>query len=520
MHLKNFLFFNCFFITTLPLFSQGLINNGAHITLNNGGAVYIDGGTSGDFINQDAAGPSYGRITIITDGYMYLEGDWTNNSADPTNKVFTTTSLGEIYFSGANAQSIGGTSSTNFPTLGTQNTSGIANGITLNIPTFVFTQLKLSDGVINTSSSNYLRLEDGAISGTGANTSYVDGPLRYAMALSGSRSLSLPLGKGNDWRPVILTPTHGAATEYYYTAELFNADAQALGFIKPPTITHVSYVHYYTITRNSTNNFTNATLRIYYSNTDGYNDGVTDAANLGVAKDDGSGNWVDITSGGGSANNVGNILSASYSPQNTYFVLANRNGGTNPLPITLLDFSGECYNEKYKKIKWTTTSETNNDFFTIEATTNPSGSWSLIGTIDGAGNSTTTTNYEFIDTLSLHSTIHTIYYRLKQTDFDGTTTTFPSITVTCKNFNPGISFYLFPNPSDGMINLFFSGMKNEQTIITISDVLGRELLTKTLLVKDDLYVEKINLQNEIPAGTYFVTSANNQYQFTQKLIIH
>jgi hypothetical protein len=91
--------------------------------------------------------------------------------------------------------------------------------------------------------------------------------------------------------------------------------------------------------------------------------------------------------------------------------------GVVALPIELIGFSA------YKKgmnneLSWSTFSEINNDFFSIEKTLDGI-VYETVGEINGAGNSTNTLFYSLTD-YDVRRTIN--YYRLKQTDFDGKNT--------------------------------------------------------------------------------------------------
>ncbi|PKR80526.1 hypothetical protein CW751_09125 [Brumimicrobium salinarum] len=87
-----------------------------------------------------------------------------------------------------------------------------------------------------------------------------------------------------------------------------------------------------------------------------------------------------------------------------------------PLPIELISFSAdESAFKNQVDLNWSTASEKNNDFFTLEKSTNGK-DWELLKTLNGAGNSTHTLKYRWTDQ-SPYSGIS--YYRLKQTDFDG-----------------------------------------------------------------------------------------------------
>lgn len=85
------------------------------------------------------------------------------------------------------------------------------------------------------------------------------------------------------------------------------------------------------------------------------------------------------------------------------------------LPIELINFSLDKYNDNVK-INWTTGSELNNDYFTIERSFDGY-IWEEIDRIDGAGNSSSFIYYSYIDKQFNLSGI--VYYRLKQTDYDG-----------------------------------------------------------------------------------------------------
>lgn len=84
-----------------------------------------------------------------------------------------------------------------------------------------------------------------------------------------------------------------------------------------------------------------------------------------------------------------------------------------PLPVTMQSFTATASNNRVL-LKWSTATEIDNDYFTIERSANGS-TWNQIGTVDGAGNSTSVLNYQFTDNQPLSGVS---YYRIKQTDFD------------------------------------------------------------------------------------------------------
>lgn len=84
------------------------------------------------------------------------------------------------------------------------------------------------------------------------------------------------------------------------------------------------------------------------------------------------------------------------------------------LPIDLVSFTGKKDGNN-NALKWTTASELNNDFFTVEKTLGGE-IFEIIGTENGAGNSNQYVDYSLVD-YNVREVIN--YYRLKQTDFDG-----------------------------------------------------------------------------------------------------
>lgn len=84
------------------------------------------------------------------------------------------------------------------------------------------------------------------------------------------------------------------------------------------------------------------------------------------------------------------------------------------LPIELMTFEGVNKNI-FNELRWKTASENNNDYFTVEKSTDGE-DFNLVQTVEGAGNSTTVNQYMIMD----YDFVYGInYYRLKQTDFDG-----------------------------------------------------------------------------------------------------
>jgi len=203
------------------------------------------------------------------------------------------------------------------------------------------------------------------------------------------------------------------------------------------------------------------------------------------------GQWLQpIGSSSGVTSGIGSLTAngiTNFSP----FVLVNSNG---LLPIELLSFKGSCINGAIT-LYWETASELNNDYFTIEKSTDAI-NWELSAIIDGGGTSTQAKNYSYTDkTISRDADI--IYYRLKQTDYDGKNISFPPIGVA--KCNEDVEVLVYPNPASEI--LFIKSTKTNtsyETSLTSSD--GKLIFNG--LLADELISLNIS---EIAQGIYFLT---------------
>ncbi|MEO6882536.1 MAG: T9SS type A sorting domain-containing protein [Bacteroidia bacterium] len=195
-----------------------------------------------------------------------------------------------------------------------------------------------------------------------------------------------------------------------------------------------------------------------------------------------------------------------------YFTIGSINQAAAPLPISLLSFTGAC-NNGVTTLNWSTASETNNHYFTIQSTVDGS-NWTNVATIPGAGTTTQTKNYFF----TLNETSGTNYYRLSQTDYDGNTVSFNTIDVTCSG-NAEKSWVVFPNPTNGQFTLQLNGgMEKDVQSIQIYNVLGQELFSVSADNTVIQAIQNIDL-SRFSKGMYFVkVQTLNQVQ-TKKIIV-
>lgn len=160
---------------------------------------------------------------------------------------------------------------------------------------------------------------------------------------------------------------------------------------------------------------------------------------------------------------VRGISTTHISNNTTMFVTVASVQQITPLPVELINFSGECKDESIE-LNWSTLTEDNNDFFAIERSRDGV-SYEKLAEIKGAGNSLVLNEYQWVDMEPLPATS---FYRLSQTDFDGAKSIFQTISLNC---DVKETVLLYPNPFEDQ---FIMNAGSDGTI-TIIDLTGKVL---------------------------------------------
>ena len=449
---------------------------GGHFTNNNGNTTFTNiGGSTVEF-----NGPTLNQNFTNTNGAITL------------NRVTMNKLLGKLYLVGANSK------------------------ITID------SVLTMTRGIIVTRSNAALEIYlkyniSGAVVGHSA-ISYIDGKLRRAVynALNPivlNFSLDFPLGDS-------LNPGGYNLANITFTSGTVIPDI--LGFFSPwpsipppngPVASECVYATYnvneflnngfWTFSKTATSPF-NGSYNLTLSNGSWSN---TTGSGWTVARADIAANPMI----GGSWSLIGNCVVASTTAATQRTALnspANINTSFNfllatavsnvPLPIELISFSADPEQQSVV-CRWTTASETNNDYFEIQRSDNGI-DFKTIGTIKGFGAGTSTSNrsYKFIDEEPCHSLR---YYRLNQIDIDTRNSISDIIAVNCKNTDETISLY--PNPASESITYQFYQNNDEQLEVKILDITGREIKNEIVSSLKGFNTTTTTI-SELSAGVYYL----------------
>lgn len=173
------------------------------------------------------------------------------------------------------------------------------------------------------------------------------------------------------------------------------------------------------------------------------------------------------------------------------------------LPIVLQSFTVELVQDVVN-IYWTTLTETNNDYFLVERS-NDLKQWIVIDSVDGAGNSNRVLEYKSVDERP-RSTIN--YYRLKQVDYDGTSSYSMIRTVDLNSVVQRAELLVYPNPVRDRINLQFTGFKSNEFLLRIYDANGKLVYDKQLILPAGQGLYEINRTANMLQGYYIVIATD------------
>lgn len=174
------------------------------------------------------------------------------------------------------------------------------------------------------------------------------------------------------------------------------------------------------------------------------------------------------------------------------------------LPIELVSFKGYS-GERQNILNWTTASEKNSDYFSIEKSSDGL-LFKEFERVKGAGNSSQQLNYKVVDT---DITSEITYYRLKQTDFDGAYSFSEIIAVSTENKN-NLNAIIIPNPSGiGTANLNFTSTTEGVTYLKVYSITGQLIDKREIRTVKGLNLLDLNDMN-LSKGMYFFNLMMNE----------
>lgn len=180
------------------------------------------------------------------------------------------------------------------------------------------------------------------------------------------------------------------------------------------------------------------------------------------------------------------------------------------LPITLTRFDAVS-NTKSVNLSWSTATEENNAFYTIERSFDGK-NYDAVGQINGGGTTKEIANYTFEDkTVYQLAAANVAYYRLKQTDRDGLSSVYAPVAVKLTSKGSASITSVIAE------NVLFDMPTDTDVTITIFDLSGKQVASRKVAATAGF--NKVEMDFSAVQNGLFIVSINNGETITTKKIV-
>jgi hypothetical protein len=532
----NKLYTSKLFLTALGLsismgtFAQGeFINNNAKIVVNSGTNVILGSSSAAvSFINESGG-------SVENNGDIYVTGNWENNDAGG---VFST-SAGNVHLNGSSAQDIEGSQVTDFYNLNLTNARKRLDGVNARVDNQVSitsTALDLNTRTLFvesnattaiTESSGYIISETGPAAGYGKVDWNIGNNTGTYVVPFGTNEVT-PVNLEFEY-DIVNVGTVGSMGRVQFST--YPTTDHTTNLPWPTGVQHMTddfgqnnmdwvLDRYWVVDNNmQSNGYTSNWPRIDYTFTyddDDWNQGtnqITEAQLVAQRYNDIDDLWLDWLYSD-VANAGTNKLTMVLNNDLDYYDVWTLVDNSDPLPIELIKFSANCEASE-TVINWTTASETNNDYFTIERSQDGS-VFEEVAVIDGAGTSGELNSYEVTDKYPYAGTS---YYRIKQTDFDGNFEYSDLVAVSCADDNTDFGIISAYDDGNGNMNIAFNAGENDIYTATLYDIQGRLMIEESGRTYAGTNQVKLNVAN-FARGIYMLTLRNEHKAISKRVMLN
>jgi hypothetical protein len=190
----------------------------------------------------------------------------------------------------------------------------------------------------------------------------------------------------------------------------------------------------------------------------------------------------------------------------------NQNDET--LPVVLEEFVAKAIG-KAVELRWTTSSEEDNDFFAVERSLDGL-NYTKIGMVPGHGTTDVEREYTFTDR---RPATGVQFYRLVQTDFDGTSAVFGPLSVRVDALEQEMTVY--PNPlRNDVLTIRVHGFETGELVFRIADLNGRTVYSEARTIqRGGTEQVQVDVAGRLQAGMYIVQVVQGGNQFSERLVV-
>ena len=192
---------------------------------------------------------------------------------------------------------------------------------------------------------------------------------------------------------------------------------------------------------------------------------------------------------------------------------------SNEIPVELIAFNAEMVDGNVV-LSWSTATETNNNGFQIERTVRSQQSsvsnWENKGFVNGKGTRTEKTFYSFKDK---NEKPGAYLYRLKQIDFDGTSSYSNEVEIEVSGPKDFALYQNYPNPFNPSTTIKFALPVKTNLSLNVYNTLGEKVAEIFNGEKEEGYHEVMFNASGLSSGIYFYKIESENYSSTKKLML-
>ena len=504
--------------STLEILSEVILSShttavwAGQFTVNNGGTLNAgiqritssSGGSTGD--NNTFTLQAGGRI--ITANAAGLQVDASTGTIS-TSLAATTFDSGADYEFAGNATGVFTTS----PTANTIRNLIVNNSggtVTMSQPLSVTGALQLNNGILVSSMTNLLTINDDATATAGnySPARYVDGPLRKI----GNDAFTFPVGKLGVYAPASISAPGAVNAEY--RAEYFRSAPPNRTNITAPGLVKVSLCEYWDIEEVGPGSPT-VDVSLSWSGFSPCNAAayVTDLASLTVAHFDGV-NWNSHSNSGGFGGTAiqGNVTRNTVSTF-SIFTLGSTSAIANPLSVKFT--AVKAYTSgSLNIVEWTNQSEAGVLGYTVEKSTDGI-QFTALSEVAARSNAATREVYNQQD---LQPGIKT-YYRIRATELSGEVTYSPVVKVV-RGESGSTTFSIYPNPVQGkQFTLQYKGQTREPIRLQLFSSSGQVVYSNSWIHPGGQASQSIELPVSLSKGMYYLQLSGDNRTESRPVVI-
>jgi len=458
-----------------------------------------------------------GNFSLVNNGGLILGSANGITSSGASGNVQVTgtrtySTSGRYTYSGGSSQSTGN----GLPATVNSLTIDNASGVTLTGNAAASSSLLLTSGILSTGANTLTLGTSVSATGTLNRTSgFVTGNFRRWIAAAATSNIVFPVGTTSNYNGLTVSftgaPSAGGTLASAFTssnpgnATLPLNDAGSI-------ITNVGTAGYWEMV--PANGLTGGTYSIDIEG-NGFT-GINDYVSLRVLfRTNASASWsLRGTHAAGSGSNSNPVVRRT--AVTGWGQIGIGGGVSNPLPIKLVSFTGES-DDRAIILKWKTAAEQNNDFFTIEKSSDGKIFSELIR-IPGAGNTSVAKNYSTADDNPINGTN---FYRLRQTDFNGKSTLSKIISVhfTTDELKKEIRIQTVrPNPFTEYFSVDFYSPQPGDVEIALIELSGKIVYKEKYFAQEGNNSFQFNDGQRLKTGYYSVVITDNASVVSEKIV--